>query len=159
MTDLYQAFATVPDPGRAQGRVYWLPRLLCLAVAAILCNCLPVLAIAEWAGGLSKELRHSLGLPIERSPDQSTLYRLFRRLDPHQLREALTNYFEQGQEHKCGNHIQRRGEHAVTVDGKARKGQLQFEPDNASTVPDIEAFCHDVGIMLAQLVLDNQGGS
>jgi predicted transposase YbfD/YdcC len=156
ITDLYQAFATVPDPRRAQGRVYWLPSVLCLAVAAILCNCLSVLAIAEWAAGLSKELRHSLGLPIERSPDQSTLHRLFRRLDPHQLRGALTDYFEQ--EYKCGKRIRRRGEQAVALDGKARKGQLQFESDNACTVHDIEAFCHDVGVVLAQLALDNQGG-
>lgn len=79
ISDLYEAFAAVPDPRRAQGRVYWLSSLLCLAVAAILCNCLSVLAIAEWAEGLSPEFRRALGLPTDRSPDQSTLHRLFRR--------------------------------------------------------------------------------
>ncbi len=44
------------------------------------------------------------------------------------------------------------------MDGKARKDQLQFEPDNACTIHDIEAFCHDVGVVLAQLALDNQHG-
>ena len=46
----------------------------------------------------------------------------------------------------------------MAVDGKARKGQLQFEADNACTIHDIEAFCHDIGVVLAQLALDNQGG-
>jgi predicted transposase YbfD/YdcC len=46
----------------------------------------------------------------------------------------------------------------VAVDGKARKGQLQFEADNACTIHDIEAFCHELGVVLAQLALDNQHG-
>src|SRR6266487_6386530 len=138
MSDLFQAFATVPDPRRAQGRMYWLPSLLCLAVAAILCNCLSVLAITEWAAGLTPELRQALGLPTDRSPNQSTLHRLFRRLDPHQLSRALADYFEyyleqerQGQ--KSHKRVRRRAEQAVAVDGKARKGQLHFEADNACT--------------------------
>lgn len=49
VADLAQAFATIPDPRRAQGRVYWLPSLLCLAVAAMLCTCRSVLAMAKWA--------------------------------------------------------------------------------------------------------------
>ncbi len=130
--DLYQAFASVSDPRRAQGRVYWLPSLLCLAVAAILCNCLSVLAIAEWACGLSPDFRQALGLPNDRSPDQSTLHRLFRRLDPHQLSSALAEYFERASSRpsKQGKHLRTRAEQAVAVDGKTRKGQLQFEADN-----------------------------
>lgn len=156
ISDLYQAFATVPDPRRAQGRVYWLPSLLCLSVAAILCNCLSVLAIAEWAEGLSPEFRQVLGLPTERSPDQSTLHRLFRRLDPHQLSRALSEYFEQ-QQLSC-KRVRKRAEQAVAVDGKARKGQLHFDGNNACTIHDIEAFCHDMGVVLSQLALDNQHG-
>lgn len=152
--ELYQAFATIPDPRRAQGRVYWLSSLLCLAVAGILCNCLSVLAIAEWAEGLSPCIRQALGLPQDRSPDQSTLHRLFRRLDPHQLTGVLAEYFEATSPSK----IRKRAEQAVAVDGKARKGQLQFETDNACTIHDIEAFCHDMGVVLAQLALDNQHG-
>ena len=36
LDDLAQAFASVSNPRRGQGRVYWLPSLLCLAVAALL---------------------------------------------------------------------------------------------------------------------------
>lgn len=68
--DLAVAFAAIPDPRRAQGRVYWLSSLLCMAVGAILCNCLSVLAIAEWGAGLSPTIRQALGLPIDRSPNQ-----------------------------------------------------------------------------------------
>src|SRR6476620_2976145 len=89
LSDLAQAFATIPDPRRAQGRGYPLPTLLCLAVAGLLCNCLSVLAIAEWAARQEAPIRAALGLPPDQSPHQSTLHRLLRRLDPQQLSRAL----------------------------------------------------------------------
>ena len=169
--DLALAFATIADPRRAQGRVYWLSSLLCMAVGAILCNCLSVLAIAEWGAGLSPTIRQALGLPIDRSPNQSTLHRLFLQLDPRKLSMALTDYFEGAlatqATHKQTRKTRKRGEQAVAVDGKARKGQLQFELNDPSsddgrssacTIHDIEAFSHEVGVVLAQVALDNQGG-
>lgn len=90
---------------------------------------------------------------------------------------ALTDYFEgfEGASatqatHKQTRQTRKRGEQAVAVDGKARKGQLQFELNDpgggwsegghsgACTIHDIEAFCHDVGVVLAQVALDNQNG-
>lgn len=153
LAELAHAFANIPDPRRAQGRVYWLPSLLCLAVAAILCNSLSVLAIAQWIALQPPAIRAALGLPKDRTPNQSTLHRLFRRLQPEHLNRALADYFEQavaGQRERAAQ--------AVAVDGKARRGQLQFEPDNAATIHEVEAFCHDVGVVLLQLVLDNQHG-
>jgi hypothetical protein len=44
---LAAAFATVPDPRRAASICYPLPAILAMTVAAILANCLSVLAIAE----------------------------------------------------------------------------------------------------------------
>ncbi|MGI8586589.1 MAG: ISAs1 family transposase [Chloroflexia bacterium] len=153
LNDLLEAFASIPDPRRAQGRLYPLPGLLSLALAAILCNCLSVLAVAEWAELQSEDLLTALGLPAQRSPNQSTLHRLFRRLDPKSLSLALTNYFTR----KAGRPTQR-GSQAVAVDGKAHRGQLNFEPRNACSIHDVEAFCHELGIVLAQIALDNQGG-
>jgi predicted transposase YbfD/YdcC len=154
LADLAQAFALIPDPRRAQGRVYWLPSLLSLAVAALLCNCLSVLAIAEWAARQEPPIRAALGLPLDRSPNQSTLHRLLRRLDPPSLSRALTDYFEQA----APAQERGRGAQAVAVDGKTHRGQLQFEGETACSIHDIEAFCHDIGVVLAQLALDNQGG-
>src|SRR5215211_5324526 len=89
LSDLEQAFASIPDPRRAQGRVYSLPSLLCLALAGLLCNCLSVLAIAEWAARQDSATRTALGLPPDHRPSQSTLHRLLRRLDPQHLSRAL----------------------------------------------------------------------
>lgn len=151
--DLAQAFALIPDPRRAQGRVYPLPLLLCLVVAGLLCNCLSVLAIAEWAARQEAPSRAALGLPPDRSPHQSTLHRLLRRLDPQHLNQALTAYFEQAPPTR-----RPRGAQAIAVDGKTHRGQLQFELPSACSIHDLEAFAHDLGVVLAQLALDNQGG-
>jgi len=151
LRDLADAFATLPDPRRAQGRVYWLPSLLCLAVAALLCNCRSVLAMAEWAACLDPALRAALGLPADRSPHQSTLHRLFRQLDPDLLSQALSDYFS-----PAPAPPRRRGTQAIAVDGKAHRGQLQFAPTRTGTIHEISAFCHDTGVVLAQLAVDSQ---
>lgn len=75
----------------------------------------------------------------------------------------MSQYFEHQQEQhtsrkRVRKRVRKRAEQAVAVDGKARKGQLHFDGNNACTIHDIEALCHDMGIVLAQLALDNQHG-
>ena len=93
-TSLLAAFASMPDPRRAQGRRFALPAVLSLAVAAILSNHLSVLAIAEWGRAQRHEVLLALGFPTGVTPHQTTLQRLFRRLDPTAVATALTRYFD-----------------------------------------------------------------
>src|SRR5436190_1618464 len=90
--DLLAAFANIPDPRRRQGTRFPLAGILTLAVAALLANHLSVLAIAEWGMGQPPERLQALGLPGV-APHQSTLQRLFRKLDPLALSTALTRCF------------------------------------------------------------------
>jgi hypothetical protein len=86
---LAAAFATVPDPRRAASVVYPLAAVLALAVAALLANHRSVLAIAEWGARQDPALLSSLGFPTDRAPCQSTLQRLFRRLNGDALAATL----------------------------------------------------------------------
>jgi len=147
---LADAFAAVPDPRRRRC-TYSLPALLTLAVAALLCQQRSVLAIAEWGQRQSPAIRTALGLPPDRAPDQSALHRLFRRLDPKHLSTVLDAVFTPPAPTA-------RGAQAIAVDGKAHRGQLQFEPPDATTIHEVTAFCHELGLALAQLAVDNQGG-
>src|SRR5947208_10991630 len=79
---LLAVFATVPDPRRRQGTRYRLAAILALALVAILSNHLCVLGIAQWGAGASFALRQALGFPNGTVPRQSTLQRLFAKLDP-----------------------------------------------------------------------------
>jgi DDE_Tnp_1-associated len=90
---LTAAFAHLPDPRRARSVPYALPALLALAVAAILCTHLSVLAIAEWGARQSPDLLRTLGFTEGCTPCQSTLQRLFSTLDGHALAAALSAHF------------------------------------------------------------------
>jgi predicted transposase YbfD/YdcC len=90
---LAAAFAAMPDPRRAASVVYPLAAVLALAAAAILANHRSVLAIAEWGARQDPALLADLGFPDGRTPCQSTLQRLLRRLDADALAARLTACF------------------------------------------------------------------
>lgn len=146
---LAAAFARLPDPRRAASVTYALSAMLTLAVAAILANHLSVLAIAEWGARQSPDLLRSLGFPDGRTPCQSTLQRLFSKLDGQALAVAL------------GAHVAPAvipvsptdsspadGLQGVAVDGKAQRGRLPFQ-EGGCPVHALSAFCHEHGVVLA----------
>ncbi len=148
---LLAAFATVPDPRRRQGTRYPLPALLALAVAAILANHTSLLAIAEWGAAQSDAIKRALGFPTTRTPHHSTLQRLFRRLDPDALEAALHAYFDPD----LPGEIRARGSQGVAIDGNAQRGRLRFEAQRAQPVHTVSAFCHELGVVFAQLGVDH----
>lgn len=124
VASLHAAFATVPDPRRAQGHRYALPALLTLAVAAILANHLTEQAIAEWGAAQSRAVKQARDFPKGITPHQSTLQRLFQRLDPDALATALTRHFDP----PVAAGARPRRSQGVAVDGKAQRGRLPFAP-------------------------------
>jgi predicted transposase YbfD/YdcC len=143
---LLAVFATIADPRRRQGTRFALAAILALAVAAILSNHLSVLAIAEWGASQNQDLLRQLGFPDAITPHQSTLQRLFRKLDPASLSTALSRHF-------AATRLPRRrprGSQGVAIDGKAQRGRLACDA-NAGTIHALSAFCHEYGIVLAQV--------
>ncbi len=142
---LLAAFASIPDPRRRQGIRFSLPAVLALALAAILAKHLSVLAIAEWGAGQSQEVLRRLGFPQGKAPHQSTIQRLFKRLDPARLSQALARAFAT---HSAPD-PPARGSQGVAVDGKAQCGRLAADP-TAGSIHALSAFCHEQGLVLAQ---------
>jgi len=141
---LAAAFAHVPDPRRHASVTYALSALLTLAVAAILANHLSVLAIAEWGARQSPDLLRTLGFPDGRTPCQSTLQRLFSKLDGHALAAALSAHFAP----TVIAIPEDDSAQGVAVDGKAQRGRLPFQ-DGGCPVHALTAFCHARGVVLA----------
>jgi predicted transposase YbfD/YdcC len=154
---LAAAFARVSDPRRTGSVTYALPALLTLAVAAILSNHLSVLAIAEWGAGQSPEVLHALGFPQGRTPCQSTLQRLFCKLDASALSAALSAHFAPAVIPVPDPPTEGDGVHGVSVDGKAQRGRLPFQ-DGGCPVHALTAFCHARGVVLAhEPIVPGQG--
>jgi predicted transposase YbfD/YdcC len=149
---LVAAFATVPDPRRRQGTRYPLPALLALALSALLANHLSVLAIAEWGATQRRALLAQLGFPAGVTPHQSTLQRLFRKLDPVALAAALTRVFRV----PAATTPPARGSQGVALDGKAQRGRLAFG-STGCPVHALTAFDHQRRVVLAQLPITATG--
>src|SRR5579884_3272639 len=141
-TSLLAAFAQVPDPRRAASVTYPLPAMLGLAVSAMLCANTSVLAMAEWGARQPAALLEQLGFPAGRIPRQSTVQRLFAKLDARAVATALQTCFDPPT-------ARERGEEGVAIDGKAQRGRRQYEA-NASTVQILTAFCAEQHSILVE---------
>jgi DDE_Tnp_1-associated len=151
--DLFAAFAHVPDPRRTHGRRFPLAAILALAVAALLSNHLSILAIAQWGKRQSPAVLAALGFPDGVTPHQTTLQRLFRKLDPLPLAIALTACFAPPR--SPGSDPQ--GSIGIAFDGKAQRGRLACAAHPEYPVHMLSAVLHDRGIVLAQMPLDHTG--
>ena len=92
-----------------------------------------------------RDLLARLGFPDGRAPCQSTLQRLFRRLDPDAVSAALSAHFAP----TVAPDPAARGAQGVAIDGKAQRGRLQYQAGGCP-VHALTAFCHDRGVVLAQ---------
>ena len=141
---LVASFAQVSDPRRRQGRRYDLAAILTLVMIAILSNCTSVLAIAQFGADAPLALRQALGFADGKTPRQSTLQRLFAKLNPDALILVLA--------HACGQVVpapEERASQGVAIDGKAQRGRLAADKA-AGTVHSLSAYCHHIGVVLSQ---------
>ena len=142
---LAAAFTRVPAPRRVASVAYPLAAVLALAVSAILANALSELAIAQWATRQPAERLRAMGFLGGRTPCQSTLQRLFCKLDGQALAEALSAHFAP----VAVPLPVAAGSRGVAIDGTARRGRLPFQAGGCP-VHALTAFCHERGVVLAQ---------
>ncbi len=134
------------DPRRNQGKRFSITSILLFALAAILSNHLSELAIAEWGAGQSEERKKALGFENGVTPHQSTIQRLFRRLNADEVETAFRHIFLQ----IVNSKHEKRGDGAISIDGKAQRGRLKFEEKNSYAVHAVSLVDHQTGIVLSQ---------
>jgi len=117
-----------------------------LALAAMLSNHLSELAIAEWGAGQSDEIKQALGFKKGVTPHQTTIQRLFRRVSAEEIETAFRCIFLQIVTSKT----EKRGDCAVSIDGKAQRGRLKFEETQSYPVHAVSLVDHQTGIVLSQ---------
>jgi hypothetical protein len=104
------------------------------------------MAIAQWGAGQSDEVKKALGFEKGRTPHQTTIQRLFRRLSIEEVEAAFRGIFLQLFE----QNKEERGACALAIDGKAQKGRLKFEEENSYPVHAVSIAEHETGIVLTQ---------
>jgi len=144
--DWQSACEQVKDPRRKQGQRFSLTSILLLALAAMLSNHLSELAIAQWGAGQSEEIKKALGFENGVTPHQTTIQRLFRRLNGEEIEAAFRGMFL----HILNKDQEQRGECAVSIDGKVQKGRLKFEEEHGYPIHAVSLVEHQTGIVLTQ---------
>jgi hypothetical protein len=91
-------------------------------------------------------VKKALGFEKGVTPHQTTIQRLFRRLRAEEVEAAFggifLSIFEQDK--------QERGACAVSIDGKAHRGRLKFEQEEAYPIHAVSLVEHQTGIVLTQ---------
>jgi len=136
----------IHDPRRKQGKRFCVTSILLLALAAILSNHVSILAIAEWGAGQSEEVKKRLGFEKGVTPHQTTIQRLFRRLNVEEVEAAFRQIFLSLLNYEEAQ----RGTYAVSIDGKVQKGRLKFEEKNGYPIHAVSLVDHQTAIVLTQ---------
>jgi len=144
--DWQNAFAEVKDPRRKQGQRFTLTSIMLLALAAILSNHVSELAIAQWGAAQSDEVKKVLGFEDGKTPHQTTIQRIFRKLGVKEIEAAFRGIFLQIFEQDKGE----RGARGMAIDGKTQKGRLKFEEEDSYAVHAVSIIDHKTGIVITQ---------
>jgi hypothetical protein len=86
---LLSVLASVPDPRDRRGVRYPLAGVLALAVTAVVAGARSFAAIGQWAAEATAEHLTAFGLTRASAPDESTLRKLFARIDADALDGAV----------------------------------------------------------------------
>lgn len=140
--DLMSALCAVPDPRDPRGVRYRLPGVLALAVSAVLAGARSFAAIGEFAADLDVGQLERLGLA--RAPVESTMRKLFARLDAAAMDAALAVF--------AWCRVRRIGaRRVIAIDGKTVRGARTVV---CSAPHLIAALDHASGVVVGQRRVD-----
>lgn len=138
LKDLQKDLEHITDPRRRQGRRYEFVPLLSLCISAVVSGYTQYRQIADWIARLPSEDRVKFGMPGDRTPDESTIGKLLRKIDPIELRGVLTRWL-----------LKTYGENAkmetVSLDGKALRATSS---DTSEQKAFLNVFASDIGIVI-----------
>jgi len=141
---LVELLATVPDPRDPRGVRYPLAGVLAVAVTAVLAGARSFAALGEWAADLPREHLTRIGLGSSAaSPDESTLRKLFARLDADALDRVLGAWVWTRSSVVNGRRV-------IALDGKTVRGART----KATCAPHlVAALDHTTGTVIGQVAV------
>ncbi|WP_245991579.1 ISAs1 family transposase, partial [Streptomyces spongiicola] len=139
---LVDLLGRIPDPRRRRGVRHSVGALIAVAVCAVIAGARGFTAIGEWARDAGADALGRLGL--ERgSVDESTLRRLFARLDADRLDAVLGAWAVTRAALVAGRRV-------IAVDGKTVRGA---RGDSSSAPHLVAALAHGSGAVLGQVAV------
>jgi predicted transposase YbfD/YdcC len=141
---LLDLLATVPDPRDPRGVRYRLAGVLAVAVTAVVAGARSFAAIGEWAADLPGDDLVRIGLAAV--PDESTLRKLFARLDADRLDQVLGAWLWTRSEVVHGRRV-------IALDGKTVRGARNRTQTGQVAPHLVAALDQATGIVLGQVAI------
>lgn len=142
---LLSVLESVPDPRARRGVRYPLAGMLAMTVTAVVAGARSFAAVGQWAADVSAGQLAAFGVARREAPDESTLRKLFARVDADALDGALGRWMWSRTTVVDGRRV-------IALDGKTVRGARVRSDGKAPHL--IAAFDHGAGAVLGQVAVD-----
>ncbi len=145
LSPLLDILADVPDPRRAQGKLYKLPYMLLFSILAIVTGCNSYRGIATFIDVHRHKLNRVFGLNWRRAPAHTAIRYILQGLDPIAVEAAFRRHAGCLQ---AANGTPGTG--SIALDGQTLRGSFDKFRDRAAAQV-LSAFATDTAFVLAHI--------
>jgi hypothetical protein len=142
---LLDVLSDVPDPRRAEGKLYGLSHVLLFAILAVVTGCNSYRGIATFIGVHRRKLNAAFGLTWRRAPAHTAVRYILQGLDPAAVEAAFRRHAALLQTARGSP-----GRGSIALDGKTLRGSFDRFRDRAAAQV-LSAFATDTALVLAHV--------
>lgn len=142
---LLDVLADVPDPRRAEGKLYQLPHVLLFAILAIVTGSNSYRGIVTFIDVHRHGLNAAFGLKWRRAPAHTAIRYIIQGLDPRGVEAAFRRHAALLQTMQATL-----GQSSIALDGKTLRGSFDKFNDRAAAQV-LSAFAVDTALVLAHV--------
>jgi DDE_Tnp_1-associated len=144
-THLLDLLGTIPDPRRAQGKLYTLPHLLLFAILAVVAGANSYRGIHSFIDVHLDRLKATFDLRWRRAPADTSIRLVLQNLDPAEMERVWRIHAA-----VLADQVGCEGVRVVAFDGKTLRGSFDHFADRAA-VHLVSAFEVTSGLILGHL--------
>ena len=137
--------AEVPDPRRAEGKLYGLPHVLLFSILAIVAGCNSYRGIVTFIDVHRRRLNAAFSLSWKRAPAHTAIRYILQGLDPAGVEAVFRRHAALLQAARVTP-----GQGSIALDGKTLRGSFDRFHDRAATQV-LSAFATDTALVLAHV--------
>lgn len=141
---LLELLADIPDPWRAEGKLYKLPHVLLFSILAIVSGSNSYRGVVTFIDVHRAKLNAAFGLTWRRAPAHTAIRYILQGLDPVTVESAFRRHA--GQLHAAC----KPGQGSIALDGKTLRGSFDTFHDRAAA-QILSAFATDTALVLAHV--------
>ena len=142
---LLDILAQVPDPRRAEGKLYTLPHVLLFSILAIVSGCNSYRGIVTFIDVHRRRLNAAFGLNWRRAPAHTAIRYILKGLDPAAVEPIFRRHAALLQAASATP-----GQGSIALDGKTLRGSFDNFNDRAAAQV-LSAFATDTALVLAHV--------